>query len=116
MKKFLCLLFLLPAFLVKAQLADHIYRSNIHKVKLYKYGDIYSYPVMALNSADQIELHFDDMDADVKNYYYTYQLCNADWSPSSLQYFDYIRGFQSNRISNYRNSSLVYTRYTHYQA
>jgi len=116
MKKFFLLVFLLPAYFAKAQLADHIYKSNIHAVKLYKYGDIYSYPVMSLNSADQLELHFDDMDADVKYYYYTYQLCNADWSPSSLQNFDYIRGFQTNRINTYRNSSLVYTRYTHYQA
>jgi hypothetical protein len=55
------------------------------------------------------------MDADVKNYYYTYQLCDADWSPASLQPYDYIRGFQTNRISTYRNSSIAYTRYTHYQ-
>lgn len=116
MKKLLSLLFLLQAFFLKAQQADHIFKTNIHSVKLYKYGDIYSYPVMSLNSADQLELHFDDMDADVKNYYYTYQLCNADWSPANLQNFDYIRGFQSNRITTYRNSSLVYTRYTHYQA
>ena len=116
MKKLLSLFFLLPALFINAQQADHIFKPNIHSVKLYKYGDIYSYPVMSLNSADQLELHFDDMDADVKNYYYTYQLCNADWSPANLQNFDYIRGFQSNRITTYRNSSLVYTRYTHYQA
>ena len=116
MKKFLFLFFLLPVLFAKAQLADHIYKQNIHSVKLYKYGDIYSYPVIGLNSADQMELHFDDLEADVKNYYYTYQLCNADWSPSNLQNFDYIRGFQTNRITTYRNSSLVYTRYTHYQA
>ncbi|MEI9911453.1 MAG: type IX secretion system plug protein domain-containing protein [Bacteroidota bacterium] len=53
----------------------------------------------------------------VRNCYYTYQLCNADWSvPSSLQPFDYIRGFQSTRITNYRNSSIAISRYTHYQA
>jgi Type 9 secretion system plug protein 1st domain len=115
MKKFLSLLFLLPVLIVKAQLPDHIYNPNIHAVKLYKYGDMYSYPVITLNGSEQLELHFDDMDADVKNYYYTYQLCNADWSPASLQPYDYIRGFQTNRISTYRNSSIAYTRYTHYQ-
>lgn len=112
---------LLPAIIflsaaVQAQLPDHIYKPNIRTVKLYKAGDIYSYPVITLNSNDQLELHFDDMDADVKYYYYSFQLCNADWKPANVQTFDYIRGFQSNRIGTYRNSSIVGTRYTHYQA
>lgn len=115
MKKTLALVFLFP-FLADAQLPDHIYKPNIHSVKLFNSGDIYSYPMIALNGNDQLELHFDDTDADVKNYYYTYQLCNADWTGTSLQPYDYIRGFQTNRITTYRNSSLVYTRYTHYQA
>lgn len=115
MKKVIIYLLLLPV-LAKAQIPDHIYKPNIHAVKLYRYGDIYSYPVMTLNSGDQLELHFDDMDADSKNYYYTYQLCNADWTPANLQSYDYIRGFQTNRISTYRYSSIALTRYTHYQA
>ncbi len=114
MKLFLPFFFLLP-LAVTAQIPDHIYASNIYSVKLTKYGDIYSYPVMMLNSGDQLELRFDDLDADYKNYYYTYQLCNADWTPANIQPFDYIRGFQTNRIRTYRNSSLVQTRYTHYE-
>ena len=97
------------------QLPDFIYHKNIKTVKLHKAGDIYSYPVMGLNSGDILELHFDDLDADVKNYYYTFQLCNADWSPANIQPFDYIRGFQTNRITNYRYSSISNLPYTHYQ-
>jgi Domain of unknown function (DUF5103) len=115
MKKLLFLFFGFSAIASTGQIPDHIYKSNIHSVKLYKYGDIYSYPVMMLNSSDQLELHFDDLDADFKNYYYTFQLCNADWTPANIQSFDYIRGFQTNRITTYRNSSIVSTRYTHYQ-
>lgn len=116
MKKIIVSLFLFIFFTAQAQIPDHIYKPNIHSVKLYKYGDIYSYPLIALNGGDQLELHFDDLDANVKNYYYTFQLCNADWSPSNLQSFDYIRGFQTTRITTYRNSSISLTRYTHYQA
>ncbi len=108
--------FLLILSVLNAQVPDHIYYPNIRSVKLYKAGDIYSYPVMTLNSGEQLELHFDDMDADVKYYYYSFVLCNADWTPANIQSFDYIRGFQTNRISNYRGSSIVQTRYTHYQA
>ncbi|MBL0271384.1 MAG: DUF5103 domain-containing protein [Chitinophagaceae bacterium] len=106
-------LFLLP---LGAQIPDHTYRSSIRSVKLYKSGDIYSYPVIMLNSSDQLELHFDDLDGDVKFYYYSFQLCNADWKPANVQPFDYTRGFLSNRINTYRNASIVSTRYTHYMA
>lgn len=92
------------------------YGNSIHSVKLFKPGDQTSFPAIVLNTADVLELHFDDLDADVKNYYYGFQLCNADWSSSLLSTFDYVKGFQSVRITNYRNSSLAPTRYTHYQA
>ncbi len=115
MKKLLFLFLGFAAFVSNGQIPDYIYKPNIHSVKLHKFGDIYSYPVMMLNSSDQLELHFDDLDADFKNYYYTFQLCNADWTPANIQSFDYIRGFQTNRITTYRNSSIVSTRYTHYQ-
>jgi hypothetical protein len=113
--KLILTLWLVVCFIVSsAQIPDHVYRPNIRSVTLTRYADIYSYPVMMLNSADQFELHFDDMDNDVKSYYYTYLLCNTDWTPSTLFTFDYIRGFQNVRISDYRTSSIAITRYTHY--
>jgi hypothetical protein len=114
--KFLLVILLSGGLVAQAQLADHIYYPNIHTVKLYKSGDIYSYPVTTLNNNEQLELHFDDLDGDIKYYYYSYQLCNADWSPANVQVFDYTKGFTSNRITNYRTSNIVQTRYTHYQA
>ncbi len=107
-----CMLWILTA---GAQLPDHIFKPNIRTVKLYKYGDIYGYPVINLGSNEQVELHFDDMDGDIKNYYYGFQLCNADWTPANIMIMDYIRGFHTNRIMTYRTSNLVDTRYTHYQ-
>lgn len=89
---------------------------NIHAVKLYKSGDLASFPVLALNSNETLQLQFDDLDADVKTYYYSFVLCNADWTPSLLRTFEYTKGFQNVRITDYRNSSIAFTRYTHYQA
>lgn len=116
MKKIILTTFLFFSLCVCAQLPDHVYQPNIHSVKLYRFGDMYSYPVMTLNSGDQLQLIFDDLDADVKNYYYTYQLCNADWSPANMQPYDYIQGFQTTRISSYRYSSIALTKYTYYEA
>jgi len=116
MKNILTSFFLLLGFTTLAQPGDRVYKSSIHSPKLFKAGDIYSYPMLTLNGGDQLELHFDDLDGDIKNFYFTFQLCNADWSPANLQSPDYIRGFQSTRITTYRNSSIGETRYTHYQA
>lgn len=97
-----------------AQQTDKVYKQNIRSVKFHVKGDQLSYPILRLNSGDQLELHFDDLDADVKYYSYTFQLCNADWTPAMLSQFDYMKGFSNVRINTYRNSSLVLTRYTHY--
>lgn len=116
MKNFILVLFSLQVLVANSQLPDHTYQSNIRSVKLHKTGDIYSYPVIKLNSGEELDLYFDDMDANIKNYYYTYQLYNADWSATNLHPFDFIKGFQSVRITNYRNSSIAFNRYTNYQA
>ena len=116
MKIYLMFCLLLLTTGASSQIPDHIYKANIHSITLTRYGDIYSYPVMTLNSGERFELDFDDLDAEVKNYYYTYFLCNADWTPSSLTSFDYIRGFQNVRITDYRSSSVASTPYIHYQA
>ena len=89
---------------------------TIKSAQLYHPGDQTSFPVLTLNSNDALQLDFDDLENRVKNYYYTFQLCNADWSPSILHPFEYIKGFQNVRINTYRNSSIAATRYIHYQA
>jgi hypothetical protein len=89
---------------------------NIAAVKLYQQGNQLGYPVISLNTSELLELHFDDLDAKVKNYSYTYQLCNADWTPAVLSTFDYLKGFSQTRITQYRVSSISFTKYIHYQA
>ena len=95
---------------------DHVYSSSIKSIKFSKFGDQVAYPIIALNSSDLLELHFDDLAGGVKNYFYTIVLCNADWKPAQLSYFDYAKGYTQVRISTYRNSAIALTKYTHYQA
>ena len=116
MKPFFLALALLAGCTAVAQEPDHIYRDHISTVKLYVSGNPLAYPIWKLNSTETLELHFDDLDPVVRNYSYTYQLCNADWTPAILSQFDYIKGFSQQRITTYRNSSIAYTRYIHYQA
>src|ERR1041385_3122259 len=100
----------------KAQGKEAIFYSNIKTAQVFVSGNQLGYPVMNLNGSERLELHFDDLDANVKNYSYTYQLCHADWTPALLSSFDFIKGFSWQRINTYRISSIAFTRYTHYSA
>jgi hypothetical protein len=107
--------FLLVSFDLFAQgIIDRVYKSNIHSVQFIAAGNPLSMPIYRLNSGDQLSLGFDDMDADVKSYYYTYELCDYNWQPAQLNVFDYIKGFTQQQITSYRYSSIAYTHYTHY--
>ncbi len=95
---------------------DAINYSNIKSIKLFQQNNQQSLPIINLHSADLLELHFDDLDGYQKNYFYTYQLCNADWSEADVNQFDYIKGFTQNRIIQARPSSITLSKYIHYQA
>jgi Domain of unknown function (DUF5103) len=118
MKIHLVFLFLFCCFTstIKAQeTADIDLPSNIKTVKLFQQNNQESMPIINLNSDDLLEFHFDDFDNSSKNYYYTFQLCNEDWTEANVNQFDYIKGFTQNRISQYRQSSITLCKYFHYQ-
>jgi hypothetical protein len=101
----------------KAQpVPDMVVSPSIGSPQLYVAGNQWGYPIIRLNSTDQLELQFDDLDGDIKNYYYAFQLCDEDWTPSSISEFDYIKGFPQVRIEDYRNSSIALAHYTHFHA
>ncbi|MFM9910858.1 MAG: DUF5103 domain-containing protein, partial [Chitinophagaceae bacterium] len=99
-----------------AQLPEAVYSTRIKSAQLYPYGNQLGLPVIRLNSGEQLELHFDDLDGGVRNYAYTFQLCNADWTVAMLSQFDFMKGYSQIRLNTYRVSSIAYTKYTHYQA
>lgn len=116
MKSFLFLILVAAALRADAQIPDAVYSDRIKTVQLYPYGNQIGYPIIRFNSGEQLELHFDDLDGNVKNYSYTFQLCNSDWTPVMLSHFDFIKGFSQVRLNTYRISSIAFTKYTHYQA
>lgn len=101
---------------LRAQTPDFVYSPTIGSPQLFTSGNQLGYPIIRLNSSDQLELHFDDLGESVKSYYYSIVLCNEDWTPAEVTEFDYIRGFTQIRIENYRISSVALTHYVHYTA
>jgi len=115
MKSFLLCLFISFYVQLNAQEnVDAIYKTNIKTVKFFQENNQESLPVIRLNSNDLLELHFDDLDGLPKSYFYSFELCNADWQTSSLSSFDYVKGYQQQNIAEYRISSVSLQKYVHY--
>ena len=111
---FYILLFCLST--TKAQVVETVYLPKIKTVQLFEYGNQQGLPVYTINGGNKLELEFDDLDGDYKNYYYTYILCDYKWNPTNLSTFDFLKGFTQNRITTYRYSNISFRKYTHYQA
>ena len=74
--------------------SNRIYSDNIRTVKFHPAGFPLAEPIVALNSGMRLMLTFDDVDLDVKNYTYSIQHCNMDWTPSEeINLFEYFRWF-----------------------
>lgn len=94
---------------------DYTYTDNIRSVELYREGWRMSPPVVDLNGMQQLILSFDDLDADVKEYFYTIIHCDAMWQPSELEKSEYIKGFYEDEIFDYAYSYNALPEYTNYQ-
>lgn len=90
------------------------YRDYIKTVDLHLEGDERSYPLIRLNSTDQLKLTFDDMMADQKNYQYTIVHCDAYWQTSAIEPWEYIEGYETDLIEDFQISLGTAVPYTHY--
>ena len=66
------------------------------------------------DARNTLEVSFDCMTHDIRQYTYTVLHLNADWSPSDLQTTEYLQGFTTADITVYELSNLTQRDYTHY--
>lgn len=92
---------------------NKIYKKNIKTVLLYRKGWELAPPIIRLN--EKLILSFDDLNAGVKNYKYTFIHCNADWTESDIMKSDFIDGFTEDEIIDYSFSFNTTQSYTHYK-
>ena len=86
---------------------------NIYSVEIKVNNKKKSYPVVDLNGF--INLSFDDLDAENKDYYYQINHYDYKWKKSKLFKVDYIDGFDDNLITNTNNSFNTLVDYNHYK-
>ncbi len=94
---------------------DTIYQENIHSIKFHLRGFPLTMPILDLDSRATLELSFDDLNADLSNYYYTILHCNSDWTPSTLNTLEFLKGFDEEEIRDPNFSFNTLTEYTHFQ-
>jgi hypothetical protein len=88
--------------------------TQIKTLLCHKKEDELSLPILNLNTDNQLLVSFDDLDADIKNYYYTIVHCNSDWTASDLMESEYISGFTNEPITDHEFSFNTIQKYTHY--
>lgn len=93
---------------------DYVYKPHIRTVQFHESSWEYAPPVIPLRGGMQLELSFDDLEGDQKQYSFTFAHCNADWTPSDLMTSEYLDGFYDLNILNFSYSMNTFQKYTHY--
>lgn len=93
---------------------NSVYKSSVKTVKLERYDQPLTDPVIALNSEERLKLTFDDLGDDPGDYSYRYIHCTAAWLPDDLGESDYLNGFYNDRINTYRHSLSTLQPYLNY--
>lgn len=110
---FLCTMLKNLSFILLLFLGLNSQSQNIKAVQLLPVSKQSPIPIVPLGSV--LELSFDDLDADNKDYQYKIEHMTYDWKPSNLQANQYINGFEQNYIIDVTNSFNTLQSYTHYK-
>ncbi len=94
---------------------DSIYKDHIASVLLHKKQWELSYPILELHSGQHLELSFDDLSGETKDYSYTLIHCDARWHESDIPRDDYMGGFDHYQLNDYQFSFNTHSKYVHYK-
>jgi len=101
--------FLIPFFIF---FCSSLFSQNIKSIQLRAFQENNFSSIVPLGTV--LELSFDDLEADNKDYQYKIEHMTHDWKSSQLSSSQYINGFDQNTIINTTNSFNTLQNYTHY--
>ncbi len=102
--KFALVLFLYikTSALAQSPYVNNVFNPAIKSVEFYNTSQVGAFPVINLNSSEQLLLAFDDLRGSYHNYYYTLEHCDHKWNSSNLSVGFYMQGYQDDRIIDYQ--------------
>ncbi|MFN3918119.1 MAG: DUF5103 domain-containing protein [Flavobacteriales bacterium] len=94
---------------------DKVFNENIKTVQLHPKEWETGFPAIRLKGSEQLMLRFDDLEPELKNYQYTVVHCDFDWKPSGLGQNQYIDGFYTEYLRDYKYSINTFVSYINYE-
>ena len=99
---------------MKQNFEDKIYDQNIKTVRMHKFNDQLSNPIIFLNLKDSLRLSFDDLNEKYRKMYYRIIHCDSEWKKTDINETEYLKGFSVNEIYDYENSFNTKIKYRNY--
>ncbi len=93
---------------------DWTYKPYIKTAQLHESTFDANPAILRFNGTEQLELSFDDLEADKKDYSIAFVHCDANWEPSNLMSSEFMNGFYEANILNFNFSTNTIQKYTHY--
>jgi hypothetical protein len=94
---------------------NQVLKPEIRSVEFYNTKKKPSFPVIKLNSGEQLLLAFDNLQGGTRNYYYTIEHCDEAWNSSNLSPAEYLQSFTEDQVRDYNYSTATLQKYTHYE-
>ena len=108
------ILYLFISQSVTAQIAMEVYPPEfIKSIAVKSESNQVEFPVIRLGNSFSLE--FDVLNGYEEDYYYKIDHYNFDWTKSQLSKSEYLKGYDNNKIYNYKNSFNTYQIYSHYE-
>ena len=95
--------------------SNQVFRPEIKSVEFYNTKKNPSFPIIRLNSGEQLQLAFDDLKGGTRTLYYTIEHCDDAWNSSNLSPSEYLQSFSEDQIRDYNYSTATLQKYTHYE-
>mgnify|MGYP002624078843 CR=1 FL=1 len=93
---------------------NRIFTDKIETLQLYLNDNQLDYPVMRMNTSDHITVAFDFMSSDYPRLAYKLELCNADWTASTMDEMEYLQGMNEVVLSDPILSTNTTFDYSHF--
>lgn len=108
-------LFVFSFLQLSASFKNQIFNPLIKSVRLVSYDPKSDLPIISLNTNQKLNLKFDYLANDAKDFSYTFAKCNSNWEKSDNMFFyDFAEGMEDKLLTDFEFSENTSTNFIHY--